>query len=258
MNWEAQQLEEQVVEIFSEHRRRYGVRRICAELKERGIKAGKHKCRRIMHKQGLRAIQPRSFVPRTTESKHPYAISENLLLERTAPVKPDEVWVGDITYMPLSAGRWAYLSVWMDLYSRRVVGWQLEAHMREELVTAALRKALYSRGKTKGLIVHSDRGGQYAAAGFRSLLKHRGMQQSMSRRDNPYDNASVESFFSRFKAEVLQDGAFESLEDARTETFEYIEMYYNTKRKHSGLNYLSPAKYENQYFYSLTKQINCP
>jgi transposase InsO family protein len=123
--------------------------------------------------------------------------------------------VGDITYLPLSEGRWAYLSVWMDLYSRRIVGWQLEPHMREELVITALKKALQTRRVKPGLIVHSDRGGQYAGGEFRKLLVKRKIKQSMSRADDPYDNAAMESFFSRLKAELLEDGMFDNLEDAQ-------------------------------------------
>ncbi len=257
-NPQKQQMEEQIVEVFTAHKRRYGIRRICAELKEKGIRASKHTCRKVMKQYGLRAIQPRSFVPRTTQSRHPYPISPNLLLEREPPAKPDEVWVGDITYIPLSGGRWAYLSVWMDLYSRRIVGWQLEDHMREELVTAALKKALEARSSKAGIIIHSDRGGQYAGGEFRKLLMKRKIKQSMSRADDPYDNAFMESYFSRFKAELLEDGTFETVEDARTEIFEYIEMYYNTLRKHSSLDYQSPMQHENHYFYSLTKQVICP
>ena len=215
---EQQHLEARVVEVFQAHKRRYGIRRICAELKGNGHKAGKCKCRRIMKQHGLRAIQPRSFVPRTTESRHPYPISPNLLLERQAPKRPAEVWVGDITYIPLSGSGWAYLAVWLDLYSRRIAGWQLEAHMREELVIKALTKALNSCPlKTESLIVHSDRGGQYAGGVFRKLLEKRKILQSMSRADDPYDNAFAESYFSRRKGELLQGGAFESVEDARTE-----------------------------------------
>ena len=254
----SRQLEKEVVEVFKAHKRRYGVRRICAELNEGQIRIGKHKCRRIMKQNSLRAIQPRSFVPRTTQSRHPYPISPHLLVEREPPVKPDEVWVGDITYVPLAGGRWAYLAVWMDLYSRRVVGWQLDTHMREELVLSALRKALGTRSPKAGLIIHSDRGGQYAGGVFRKLVKKRKIKQSMSRADDPYDNAFMESYFSRFKAELLEDGMFENLEDAQTEIFEFIEMYYNPKRRHSSLNYQSPMEYEKQYFYSLTKQVNCP
>lgn len=252
-----QQVEVQVVEVFKEHKRRYGLRRICSALKDRGVKAGRYKCRKVMQKHGLKAIQPRSFVPRTTDSRHPYPISPNLLLERKPPVKPNEVWVGDITYIPLSEGRWAYLSVWMDLYSRRIVGWQLDTHMREVLVVASLKKAFASTSIQPGLILHSDRGGQYGGGAFRKQLVKRKINQSVSRADNPYDNAFMESCFSR-GAELLEDGIFEDLEDAHTGIFEYIEMYYNSKRKHSSLNYQSPMQYENQYFYSLNKQVNCP
>lgn len=153
-----QQMEKKVVEVFRAHKRRYGIRRICAELKEEQVRIGKHKCRRILKQHGLIAIQPRSFVPRTTQSRHPYPISPNLLLNREPPRKPDEVWVGDITYLPLTGAPWSCLAVWMDLYSRRIVGWQLESHMREELVTAALKKALEARSSKAGIIIHSDRG----------------------------------------------------------------------------------------------------
>ena len=124
--------------------------------------------------------------------------------------------------------------------------------MREELVTAALKKALQIRRIKLGMIIHSDRGGQYAGSGFRKELRKRKINQSMRRADDSCDNAFMESCFSRLKAELLEDGMFENLEDARTEIFEFIEMYYNTKRKHSGLNYQSPTEYENHYFYSLT------
>jgi len=237
-----QPVEEKITAVFRAHKRRYGVRRILAELKEEQIRIGKHKCRRIMKQCGLKAIQPRSFVPRTTQSRHPYSISPNLLLDRKPSAKPGEVLVGDITYIPLCGGRWAYLAVWMDLCSRRIVGWKLEHHMREELVINALKKALGATVIQPGLIVHSDRGGQYAGKEFRKLVMDTKMQQSMSRADDPYDNAFMESFFSRFKAELLEDGMFENLEDARTEIFEYIEMYYNTLRKHSSLAYQSPMR----------------
>jgi len=252
------QLEAEVVKVFQQHRRRYGVRRVCRELKERGFKVGKEKCGRVMQQKGLKAIQPQSFVPKTTQSRHPYRISPNLLLDRPAPLKPCEVWVGDITYIPLLEGRWAYLAVWMDLFSRKITGWHLDHHMREELVISSFQKAVGRNYVPQGMIVHSDRGGQYAGGDFRKGLDKRKINQSMSRADNPYDNAFMESYFSRFKAELLQDGAFENLEDARTEIFEYIEMYYNTQRRHSALDYQSPLDYEKQYFYSLTQQVDCP
>ncbi len=242
------QLEMAIVETFKEHRRRYGVRRIAAELRALGYDVGRDKVRSVMQAHGLRAIQPRSFVPRTTDSRHPYPISPNLLLERAAPVRPDEVWVGDITYIPMSGGGFCYLAVWMDLYSRRIKGWHLDTHMKEDLVVTALKNS-FSKGRVpKGLIIHSDRGGQYAGKVFRKLLESKCAAQSMSRADNPYDNAFMESLYSRFKAELMQGGAFENLEDARTEIFEYVEMYYNTVRRHSSLGYLSPDKFEKQYY----------
>lgn len=243
------EVEALIISIFSEHRRRYGVRRIIAELRARGSKASVHLVRKVLKKNGLKAIQPRSFVPRTTDSRHPYPISPNLLLEHAAPVKPDEVWVGDITYIPLVGGGFLYLAVWMDLFSRKIVGWQLRGHMREELVIEALQKALQSRKVNEGLLLHSDRGGQYAGTKFRRLMEKKKMAQSMSRADNAYDNAFMESCFSRFKAELLEGGAFDSPDDAQTEIFEFIEMYYNTKRRHSSLKYQSPMAYEKNYYF---------
>lgn len=244
--------EEIIVSIFCEHRRRYGVRRIIAELKARGSTASVYTVRKVLECNGLKAIQPRSFVPRTTDSRHPYAISPNLLSDRAFAVKPDEVWAGDITYIPLAGGGFLYLAVWMDLFSRKIIGWQLEDHMREELVIDALQKALKSRTVKQGLILHSDRGGQYAGTKFRDIITARKLLQSMSRADNAYDNAFMESCFSRFKAELLEGGAFDNSQDAQTEIFEFIEMYYNTKRRHSSLNYLSPLNYENNYFFYKT------
>lgn len=242
-------IERQVISVFQEHRRRYGARRVSAELKANDVKAGVYKVRKVLQNNGLKAIQPRSFVPKTTESCHPYPISPNLLLERSLPMRLDEVWVGDITYIPLSGGTYGYLAVWMDLYSRKIIGWHLDDNMKETLVIVAFKKALMNRNISEELIVHSDRGGQYAGNKFRKLLCSKpGVLQSMSRADNPYDNAFMESCFSRFKTELVQDGAFDNLQDANTEIFEYIEMYYNTKRRHSALNYLSPMNFEKNYY----------
>ena len=245
-------MESLIIETFQEHRRRYGVRRLVAELKAQGISVGKHRVQNVLRHHGLKAIQPRSFVPRTTQSRHPYPISPNLLLDGPSPAGPNEVWVGDITYIPLAGGGFLYLSVWMDLFSRRMVGWHLDSHMPEALVVEALKKALNTRRIAKGLIVHSDQGGQYAGGSFRKLLDRNGVRQSMSRAENVYDNAFMEALFSRFKAELLEGGAFLGKADAQTEIFEYIEMYYNPKRRHSALNYLSPVAYENNYYNSLT------
>lgn len=246
------EMEQSIIDVFEDHRRRYGTRRIVAELKAGEVKTSRYKVRKVLKERGLKAIQPRSFMPRTTDSRHPYPVSPNLLLEREAPQKPNEVWVGDITYIPLAGGSFLYLAVWMDLYSRRIIGWQLDNHMKEALAVAAFKKALMSRTTAKGLMVHSDRGGQYAGNQFRKLIACHQIQQSMSRADNPYDNAFMESCFSRFKAELLQDGAFDGLQDAQTEIFEYIEMYYNTKRRHSSLSYQCPNDFEKNYYFYKT------
>jgi len=244
INSQDKQKEQAVIKSFQTHRRRYGVRRLVPELREQGMLVGPYRVRKILRKHGLKAIQPRSFVPKTTDSRHPYFISPNLLMDRFTIHGLNEVWVGDITYLPLEDGQWAYLCTWMDLYSRRIVGWAIELHMEESLVINALKRALGTRNVPHEMIIHSDRGGQYAGNAFRLLLDKYHLRQSMSRADNPYDNAFMESYFSRFKAELLENGEFENVEDARTETFEYIEMYYNPIRRHSSLNYISPDKYE--------------
>jgi transposase InsO family protein len=253
-NEREKKMEASITATFMEHKRRYGSRRIAATLQSEGHEVTRYRAGAVLRKNGLKAIQPRSFVPKTTDSRHTYAISPNLLLDRPLPQMPNETWVGDITYIPLAAGNWAYLAVWMDLYSRKIIGWHIDTNMQESLVVAAFGKAVKNREKQKGTIAHSDSGGQYAGKAFRKMLDKNHFAQSMGRADNPYDNAFMESCFSRFKAELLQDGIFENLEDARTEIFEYIEMYYNTKRLHSSLNYQSPDDYEKRYFYSLKQR----
>ena len=239
-------MEQTIIDTFQEHKRRYGARRIAKALQAHQP-VSRYKAGKVLHKYGLKAIQPRSFVPKTTDSRHTYKISPNLLLERAAPHKPDEVWLGDITFIPLAGGERCYLAVWMDLFSRKIIGWQLDDNMQETLIITAFKKALATRKTDSDVIVHSDRGGQYAGTIFRKMIAGKHMLQSMSRADNPYDNAFMESCFSRFKAELLQDGIFETIEDARTEIFEYIEMYYNTIRLHSSLQYQSPNDFEKNY-----------
>ena len=178
-----------------------------------------------MKSQNLKAIQPKSFVPKTTNSKHDLGRSDNLLLDREPVKSINEVFVGDITYIPMSNGSWLYLASWQDMKSRKIVGWELADNMHSQLVINALQKAIDRRELPEGLIIHSDGGGQYASKEFRDLLKKHKFKQSMTRRDNHYDNAMGESFFSRFKAELIQKGGFLNFEDAYTEIFEYIEIY---------------------------------
>jgi transposase InsO family protein len=239
-------MEEQIIGVFKANKRRYGTRRIIKELSHQGVKASVYKVRKALLQNGLKAIQPRSFVPKTTDSRHPYPISPNVHKQRGFPGNINETWVGDITYIPMADGSFRYLSVWMDLYSRKIVGWDDQDHMKESLVITSFKKAVKGRTVPEGMIVHSDRGGQYAGTKFRQILNKHKVTQSMSDADNPYDNAHMESYFSRFKAELMEGGAFESAEDSHTEIFEFIEMYYNPKRLHSSLGYLSPNAFEDK------------
>lgn len=241
------QLASEVKDVFEEHRSRYGAIRISKELQARGIKIGRHQTHTLMKMQGLKAIQPKSFVPKTTNSNHNLGRSANLLLDRQPPIRPNEVFVGDITYIALVDGSFLYLATWLDMFSHKIVGWDLADNMRSTLIINALKKAIERRDLQKNLIVHSDGGGQYASDDFRDLLKKHEFSQSMTRKNNHYDNAMGESLFSRFKAELMQKGAFLNFEDAYTEIFEYIEIYYNRKRRHSSISYQIPDEFEERF-----------
>lgn len=245
---------EQVKEIYWYHRKHYGSRRISAELKEQGTRAGRFVVRRLMREQKLRATQPRSFVPRTTRSDNTKA-SPNLLKEMSAQ-RPKTVLVGDITYLPLLGGKWCYLACWQDKFTRRIVGWKVAMRMTDDLVIDALAKALTRGLVAKDAIIHSDRGSQYSSNDFRKLLRQHGLIQSMSGRGNCYDNAQAESFWARFKTELVEDGLFESADQARSETFTYIEGYYNRIRRHSALGYKSPEQFEKMFEIENLRNLN--
>lgn len=227
---------------FRHHRRRYGYRRLVAELADQKIACGPARVRRLMAQRRLRALQPRTFVPRTSDGRA-WKPSPNLIDGQPLPTAPNRVWAGDITFIPSSTG-WLYLAVVIDLCSRRIVGWSLADNLRSDLVLDALRQALQSRRGVAGAIFHSDRGSQYSSSAFRSALAKAGMRQSMSARANPYHNAWTESFIGTLKHEMLQGGCFETFADAKTELFNYIDAYYNTQRKHSSLGYRSPSRFE--------------
>ena len=231
--------------IFKRHRRRYGYRRIGEELSDAGVVCAPDRIRRIMRARGLRAIQPKTCVPKTSDGRADKP-SPNRLLDQPLPQKPDQVWAGDITFIPTSAG-WLYLAVVIDLCSRKIVGWSLGDNLRAELVVEALQQALGSRRALPGLIFHSDRGSQYGSGTYRDLLREAGIRQSMSARANPYHNAWTESFMGTLKTEMLQDGSFIGHTDARNEIFAFIDSYYNTHRKHSSLGYKTPASFEAHF-----------
>lgn len=237
-------VEQQVKVVFDEHKRRYGSRRIEAELKGMGLDAGRYQIRRRMKEQGLKAIQPRSFVPKTTQTNPNLLRSPNLLLEMDKVTEVDKVWVGDITYLLMADGSWTYLATWMDLFSRLIVGWKISESLEASIALDSLKKAIMRRQPKPGLMIHTDGGGQYMDIDFRRMLADHKFLQSMTRVENHYDNAFAESVFSRFKAELVQGVPFESLSQARSKIFEYIEVYYNRKRRHSALGYESPENFE--------------
>jgi len=234
--------------VFWRHRRRYGARRIAVELTSEGIACGVARVARLLKTQGFRAIQPKSYKPRTTESRHRLGYNQNLLVGREAPTRSNEVWVGDITYIPLLArhgkGRFGYLALLMDLWSRRIVGWEYGSSMDEDLVLGALRRAIRERQPAAGLIHHTDRGGQYAGKRYRAVLRRAGMRQSMSAAESCYDNAFMESCFGTVKTE-LELVEYSGGPEAVRELSEYVR-YYNAERRHSSLGYVSPAEFESQ------------
>lgn len=236
-------LGELIETVFRRHRRRYGYRRVGEELSDRGVTCAPARVRRLMAQRALHALQPKNFLPKTSDGRADKP-SANLLCGQPLPEVPDQAWAGDITFIPTSTG-WLYLAVVIDLCSRRIVGWSLADHMRSDLVLDALRQALQTR-PANATIFHSDRGSQYGSTPFRKALAKAGLRQSMSARANPYENAWTESFIGTLKHEMLQGGCFENAGDARIEIFEYIEGYYNTHRKHSALGYQTPIQFEAQ------------
>lgn len=237
-----------ILDVFWRHRRRYGARRIAVELSSRGIACGVARVARLLKTQGLKAIQPKSYQPRTTWSGHGLGYNENLLVGREGASRINEVWVADLTYIPLlprrSSSRFGYLAMLMDLSSRRIVGWEYGDSMDEELVLDALKRAIRDRQPQAGLIHHSDRGSQYAAGRYREVLRRSGIRQSMSAAGNCYDNAFMESCFGTVKTE-LELVEYSSSWEAVREIRSYVS-YYNLERRHSSLGYVSPAEFERQ------------
>jgi putative transposase len=238
------QLTPLVLETFRKHRRRYGARRIAAELRDREHRCSPRKVAEIMRNQGLFAIQPKSFKPRTTDSRHRLGYSPNLLLEDPKITKLNQLWVGDITYVPLHDRTFCYLALLMDRHSRMIVGWSLDDSMTDALTSRALTTAMRRRQPPADLIHHTDRGGQYASRRYRSMLRRAGFRQSMSRADNCYDNAFIESCFGTIKTE-LEMTEYQNQRVAEGEIAEFLR-YYNHHRRHSSLDYQTPTQFEQQ------------
>jgi putative transposase len=228
--------------IHAEVKARYGSPRIHAELVARGQNCCVNTVARLMHDHDIRAKTARKFRC-TTDSNHDLPVAENLLDRQFNPAEANEAWVADITYIPTREG-WLYLAVVEDLYSRRVVGWSMADRLESRLVVDALELAVQRRLPGQGLLAHSDRGSQYASDHYQRLLGKQGITCSMSRRADCWDNAPMESFFASLKKELVHDADFATRAEARAALVEYIEVFYNSKRRHSSLGYVSPAEYE--------------
>ena len=230
--------------IFDEERERAGAKRIKKRLNLEGVRVSRHRIARIMRANGWRAKAAKKFKA-TTNSNHKLPVAPNLLQQNFSASQPNEKWVSDITYVWTEEG-WLYLAIVMDLYSRRVVGWSMSERMTSQLVIDALQMAIWHRKKPQGVIIHSDRGSQYCSYDYQKLLAENSFICSMSKRGDCYDNASMESWNHSFKVEAIHGEKFKTRAGARNHVFEYIDVYYNRKRLHSGLGYLSPVYFEAQ------------
>jgi putative transposase len=232
-----------IQQIALEHRRRYGYRRICAELRRRGMQANHKRVLRMMRRDNLLALRRRRFVV-TTNSNHKFEVYLNLA-RRMKLSGMDQLWIADITYIRLQA-EFVYLAVILDAFSRKVVGWALDRTLANRLTISALEQAIAQRRPRPGLVHHSDRGLQYARGEYVAVLEKFGMVPSMSRPANPYDNASCESFIKTLKREEIYANKYDNLEHLRANIEEFIEQYYNRQRLHSALGYRSPEEFERE------------
>ena len=228
--------------IHRESRETYGSPSIWDALIKRGHGVGEHRIARLMRVEGIRAKTVKKWRA-TTQSNHRLPMAENTLNRQFTVDHPNRVWAGDLTYIWTAEG-WLYLAVVLDLYSRTVIGWAMGHRLTVDLAEHALTMALANRKPTAGLLHHSDRGSQYAATSYQQLLTTHGITTSMSRRGNCWDNACVESFFGTLKRELVYHRHYATREEAKQDIFEYIEVFYNRRRRHSTLGYDSPAEYE--------------
>ena len=238
-------LSQAVAKSYFQSDRVYGYRKVYGDLEAEQIQCCEETVRRIMRDIGFYSRIKRKFVV-TTDSNHIFKIADNLLNRNFNTDRPNHKWAADITYIPTRQG-WLYLAVVMDLFSRKIVGWAMSENIDSALVQSAMKMALLHRRPGDGLIHHSDRGVQYAAGGFQDLLEDNNVVCSMSRKGNCWDNACVESFFASLKTERVRGKIYESFEDAKKDIFNYIEVFYNRKRRHASLGYVSPVIYEEMH-----------
>jgi putative transposase len=239
---EDERLTKLIIKSFYESDRNYGTERIQRDLRDWGENVSRRRIGRLMKKAGLVCKTIKKFKA-TTNSKHNESISPNLLNRNFKVDEPNQVWVGDITYIWTDMG-WLYLATVIDLFSRKVVGWSISNRMKTSLVNDAMLMAIWQRKPPKGLIWHTDRGSQYASKEHRALLKKHHIQQSMSRKGDCWDNAVAESFFHTLKTELVFHERYKTREQAQASIFGYIEVFYNRKRRHSANNLMSPANFE--------------
>lgn len=235
------ELRSAIQQIFFEHKRRYGYRRISKELRRRGMRVNRKRVQRLMQEDNLLALKKRAFVA-TTDSKHEWEIYLNLA-HRLTLTGINQLWVADITYIRLQK-EFVYLAVILDAYSRKVVGWALDKTLAARLPKAALEMAIAARQPAPGLVHHSDRGFQYASAEYVQVLDQHGIVPSMSRPANPYDNATCESFMKTLKQEEIYANHYRDLDHLRSNIETFIELYYNRSRLHSALGYMPPEEFE--------------
>jgi transposase InsO family protein len=231
-------------DIFWEFNRSYGAVRVWKELVSRGIDCGRDRVNRLLKEMGLVAKATRKKKPKTTDSAHGFQVADNLLMRDFRTTRRDEVWLVDLSYLATREG-WVYLAAVLDLHSRRIVGWSVRDSLHRQGALDALEVAIGNRRPEPGLIHHSDRGSQYASDDYQKRLEEAGIRCSMSRKGDCWDNAPIESFFGRMKEE-LDCELFETKAAASQAVFKYIEMFYNPKRRHSSLGYLSPVDFERQ------------
>ena len=237
-------MEMMIKDTYEEFEAKYGSRRVTRELNGKGIRCSTNLVAKIMQGKGIKALNGKGF-KYGHQSLSMVNVAENLLWRDFTAKKPNEKWTTDITYIWVK-NKWMYLAVVMDLYSRKIVGWAVDTTMTEELVTEAVSIALGRRGYHKNLIVHSDRGVQYRAQKYIDFLQSKGCRLSMSRKGNCWDNAPMESFFSRLKVELIYPKNYQSIEELKAGLFEYIEIFYNRKRRHSSIGYVSPHEFEER------------
>jgi len=237
-------LTQEIKDIHARSRATYGSPRIVMELRKSGARHGRNRIARIMQQEGLCGRQKGRYRVQTTDSNHDEPIAPNRLAEAPTPTAPNQIWVGDITYIDAGAEGWLYVAAILDLYSRKIVGWAMSERIDTALILKALSMALLHRQPPAHLLFHSDRGVQYASGDYRRALAQAGLIASMSRKGNCYDNAAMESFWSTLKLELVYRRLFLSRNQARNEIFDYIETFYNRQRSHSALGYQSPFDFE--------------